>query len=320
MSHAGQQAQHTHTVNTTGSTVIPEETSISNALNITSVFLTKTASIAYLDIQGPSALRFNMNDSVTRQIFLPEHFSKNTGSVNLSNNILRRIHINKIFVAPGTSNSFPFPLGLKIGGIPNTEFTSEGDAFAYIIPQKFTLGTDICIFESIGDESLMKTWEEDFAKWNSDNLETLCAMRIPESESVLVHVEHPVAQLLEKKYADFNTTPPSQQMSTTPNWRQIDSHTFDRACAWLRDNILSKSSKTFDMSQLTVSIARPNNSKFTDLPPSFFVDMPIQGTESISELTDIQNKFANITIQRPFNIDIKLKFQFRLPTMDSISR
>lgn len=294
--------------------------SISNHITRASIFMTKTASIAYLDIQGSSALKFNFLESVNRQIFLPEHFSKNTSSIQLSNNILRRIHINKVFIALGTSNSFPFPLGITISGIPGSEYTAEGENFSYIIPQKFEVKQNICIFESSGDEGLMKTWEDDFAKWNSDNLETLCAMHVPESDIVMVHMEHPVLQLLEKKHEEFGILPPSQQQSTTPNWRQIDNSTFSRACSWLRDNILSKSSKTFDMSQFMVSFSRINGAKFTDLPPSFFVDMPINGTESLAELTDIKNKYANVTVQRPFNIDIKISFEYRLPTLDSITR
>ena len=115
----------------------------------------------------------------------------------------------------------------------------EGDSFNYIIPAKFSVLNETFIFESVGDAGLMQTWEEDFAKWNTDNLETLCAMIVPESDIVMVHLEHPVVQLLDKKYEEFNTLPPTEQPNTTPNWRQIHRHTFDRACAWLRDNILS---------------------------------------------------------------------------------
>ena len=323
MSHAAQQNNQKNDAKTRDDDSKHDESAVSGISNVSNkctIYLSKTASIAYLDVQGSSALKFNIIDSVTRQIFLPEHFSKNKSSLQLSNNILRRIYINKIYIDAGTSNSFPFPLGIKINTIPNQEYTQEGDAFVYIIPQKFTVSAPVCIFESSGDENLMKTWEEDFAKWNTDNLETLHAMSIPESDTVMVHVDHPVVQLLEKKYEEFNVTPPSQQNSSTPMWRQVDAHTFRRACSWLRDNILSKSSQTFDMTQMLVTFGRINNDKFTDLHPSFFTDMPMQGTETINELTDIKNKYANLNMQRPFTLDIKISILYRLPTQDSISK
>jgi hypothetical protein len=277
--------------------------------------MNKTASIAYLDLQGPNARKFSLSEAVTRSIFLPDYMNRNPNSIQFVNNLLRRIHLHRICVSHGTSNSFPFPLGIKIQGIPASEYTIDGDSFNYIIPAKFSVLHETCIFESVGDAGLMQTWEEDFAKWNTDNLETLCAMIVPESDVVMVHLEHPVVQLLDKKYEEFNTLPPTEQPNTTPNWRQIHRAVFDRACAWLRDNILSKSSKTFDMTQINIYFDKIDNSKFTLLPPSFFVDIPIKGTEDVCEMTEIKSKFSNLTIQRPFSLDIKLKFYYRLPTM-----
>ena len=53
---------------------------------------------------------------------------------------------------------------------------------------------------------------------------------------------------------------------------------------------------TFDMTQMLVTFGRINNDKFTDLTPSFFTDMPMQGTENIGELTDIKNAYANLNM------------------------
>ena len=158
----------------------------------------------------------------------------------------------------------------------------------------------------------MATWEEDFAKWNAENLETLCAMAVPDTDIVMVHLEHPVVQLLDKKFQDFGTVAPSEQISNTPNWRQIPRGVFDRACQWLRDNILSKSSKTFDLSQLTLHISKIDGSKFTDLTAGCFKDMTFSGTENVSEMNEKKGKFANILVQMPFNIDIKLALHYRL--------
>jgi len=54
-------------------------------------------------------------------------------------------------------------------------------------------------------------------------------------------------------------------VETAPNWRQIPRNAFDLAYQWLRENILSKSSKTFDLSQLRLHISKIDGSKFTDL-------------------------------------------------------
>jgi len=274
--------------------------------------MSKTASIAFLELQGANGRKFHFGENVMKQILLPDHSTQNQNTTSYASNLLKRIHLQKIFIQPGTHNAFPFPLGLRIHGIAPNDYSITGEAWNYIIPQKCHIQTPVCIFESRGDESLMATWEEDFAKWNSDNLETLCAMTVPDTEIVMVHLEHPVVQLLDKKFLEFGTVAPSAQLTNTPNWRQIPSNAFGRACQWLRDNILSKSSKTFDLSQLTLHISKIDGSKFTDLTAGCFSDMTITGKENVQDMNEKKETFANIIVQMPFNIDIKLALHYRL--------
>jgi len=67
----------------------------------------------------------------------------------------------------------------------------------------------------------MATWEEDFAKWNFDNLETLSAMPVPDSDIIMVHLDHPVVGLLNKKFAEFGChahrpAKPNSKLATNP--------------------------------------------------------------------------------------------------------
>jgi len=286
-------------------------------LQISNIFMTKSASIAYLELQGTNGRKFHFAENIMKQILLPDYAAQGQTHATVASQLLKRIHLQKIFIQPGTSNGFPFPLGLRINGIIPNEYTISGDSWNYIIPQKCTISTAVCIFESRGDESLMATWEEDFAKWNSENLESLCAMPVPDSDIVMVHLDHPVVQLLDKKYIEFNCVAPSDQPSTTPNWRQIPLHSFQKACQWLRDNILSKSSKTFDMSSLTLHISKIDSSKFIDLSPACFTDMAITGSETVSEMNIKKTQYANIIVQMPFTIDIKLSLHYRLSMSQS---
>jgi len=40
--------------------------------------------------------------------------------------------------------------------------------------------------------------------------------------------------------------------------------------------------------------------------------MVITGTESVQEMNEKKEKFANIVVQMPFNVDIKLSIHYRL--------
>jgi len=294
------------------------EYSNDNMLQTANIFMSKTASIAYLELQGVNGRKFHFAENTMKQILLPDYatHSQNNSAVT---DLLKRIHLQKIFIQSGTHNGFPFPLGIRINNIKGNEFTMSGECWNYIIPQKCTISSPVCIFESKGDESLMATWEQDFAKWNSENLETLCAMPVPDSDIVMVHLDHPVVGLLDKKFAEFNCLAPTDQPSPTPNWRQIPLQAFQRACQWLRNNILSKSTKTFDLSSFTLYISKIDNSKFIDLAAGCFTDMTITGRESVGDMNTKKADYANILVQMPFNVDIKLCLQYRLSMTQDVT-
>lgn len=289
---------------------------LDKSIRTSTIFASKTASIAFLDLQGANGRKFHLPESVMRNILLPDYSNRNQHGMQESNNLLRRIHLQKVMIEPGTKNSFPFPIGIHISGIRGTEYTTSGECFTYILPGRHTVHTPKCIFESHGDEELMSTWEEDFAKWNNDNLETLCAMIVPESDIVMVHLQHPVVQLLDKKSEMFGTQPPSSQPTTTPNWRQVQGSTFHTACSWLRENILAKSSKTFDLSQMTIHFGKTDKTDFKEIPASCFTEMEFTGDEDVETLNQKKSKYSNILMQKPYILDIKLSLEYRFTAQE----
>jgi len=292
------------------------QAALDKSIRTSSIFASKTASIAFLELQGVNGRKFHMPESVMRNILLPEYSSRNQHAIQESNNLLRRIHLQRVVIEPGTTNTFPFPLGIHISGIRGTEYTTSGECFTYILPGRHSVQTPKCIFESHGDEELMSTWEEDFAKWNNDNLETLCAMIVPESDIVMVHLQHPVVQLLDKKSEEFGTLPPSSQPTTTPNWRQVQGSVFHTACSWLRENILAKSSKTFDLSQMTIHFGKTDKTNFNEIPASCFTEMEFVGDEDIESLNQKKSKYANIIMQKPYVLDIKISLEYRFTAQE----
>jgi len=337
-----------------------------NKVRTCSVFVSKTASIAFLEMQGVNGRKFHMNENVMRSIMLPDFSTKSQQVIQESNNLLRRVHLHRVVVEAGSCNMFPFAMGIHIAGIPGCEYTGQGESFNYIMPARHVVQNPKCIFESFGDEKLMSDWEEDFAKWDTNNLgaacvcacvyvcvcvrvcvcacvcacvcvcvcvrawrcatarcltrcatcraETLCAMVVPESDIVMVHLQHPVVQLLDKKSEEFGTQPPTSQPTSTPNWRQIHRSVFQKACAWLRENILAKSSKTFDLSQVTINFGKTDKTNFNEMPASCFTDLNFTGEEDIDELNNKKNRYANIVMQKPYTLDLKIMLTYRFAT------
>jgi len=76
-------------------------------LQIANIFLTKTASLAFLELQGVNGRKFHLGENIMKQILLPDHNANNQSSGNFAGNILKRIHLQKIFIQPGTTRTYP---------------------------------------------------------------------------------------------------------------------------------------------------------------------------------------------------------------------
>lgn len=280
-----------------------------NATSVRTLALGHTVSMAFLDLQGAKGRKFEVQEYIMKDILLDEEHDKRRSEDAA---LLKRVHVSRITVQPGTENQLPVAIGIEIAGFPGYEFGENGERWNYIMPANFRVNTPTSIFQSNGDEKLMSSWERDFAKWNAGNLETLLVMALPDSEVVLVHLDHPVTKYLDKRAEETGTLPPGVQPATTPNWRQISMSLFQSSCLWIRENILSKSSRTYDMSALRISYDRVDSKKFCTLSPSCFAEMSLTGTENTDEINEKKTKHANYILQKPFSVNLKISFEFRL--------
>ena len=139
-----------------------------------SLFFEKSSSMALLEVNGPNARKFHITENTMRRVLLGEGAQHKDGNTGL----LRRVHLHRVLLAEGSCNQFPFALGLKLHGIPGSVFDTSGQEWSFVLGARQRLGADTVLFESAGDEKLMQTWEEEFPKWNADNLETVCAMQV----------------------------------------------------------------------------------------------------------------------------------------------
>lgn len=151
-----------------------DDSTASHAILRRSLFFEKSASMTLLEVNGPNARKFHMTEDKMRRVLLGEasQHKENSGS------LLRRVHLHRVLLGEGSCNQFPFALGLKLHGIPGMVFDASGQEWSFVMGARQKMRGDTVLFESAGDEKLMQTWEEEFPKWNADNLETVCAMQV----------------------------------------------------------------------------------------------------------------------------------------------
>ena len=93
-------------------------------------FLEKSASMQLLEINGQNARKFSVPEATMRKILLSDqqHQQQHAGS------ILRRVHLHRVLIAAGSSNDFPFSLGVRVHGVPCTVFDEQGQDWTHFAP------------------------------------------------------------------------------------------------------------------------------------------------------------------------------------------
>jgi len=72
-------------------------------LQIANIFMNKTASMSFLELQGVNGRKFHFGENIMKQILLPDHASQSQSTSGYANHLLKRIHLQKIFIQPGLS-------------------------------------------------------------------------------------------------------------------------------------------------------------------------------------------------------------------------
>jgi len=70
-------------------------------LQTANIFMNKTASMSFLELQGANGRKFHFGENVMKQILLPDHASQSQSTSGYANHLLKRIHLQKIFIQPG---------------------------------------------------------------------------------------------------------------------------------------------------------------------------------------------------------------------------
>jgi len=66
-----------------------------------------------------------------------------------------------------------------------------------------------------------------------------------------------------------------------------------------------------------ISFSKTDKTNFNKIPPSCFTNMQFDGDEDIELLNAKKSKFANILMQKPFNLDIKVSMEYRFSSNDN---
>lgn len=282
----------------------------------TVLFLSKTGSMKFFEMQGPNSTQFRLPEGTLRNMLCARDSAVQAdpaaAALSTSNNALRRVHVYRITLEPGSTNEFPFALGVRIEGVPGTEFNVDGHDYNAILPAGFAVHSPLTVFETHGDEELFAEWEKDFGRWTLANLETFLVMPMPDTDVMMVHADHPVVQFLQKRPDVFGNIEFMAPNPTAPAWVSCSRKVFQDGASWIRNNILLKSSQTFDLSKLTVSFQRLDARSFAAVTPTCYGQMPRPTPgAAVKDIQEYKKVWEEWVVQHPFSLSLRIGIHFR---------
>lgn len=186
-----------------------------------------------------------------------------TGSdLSASTNALKNATITKATVLQATS-TFPFPVGVTMSVLPNNEVCDTGDKYAFTALPRSTVNVPNVVYEAGESQAQAVQWRSKYSKFNAGNLETEDVLRVPGTQYVFVHQNHPAVGML-RTYKHILGIDVDTQPKMDGQWFKLHQPMLQSTCDAIRDQVLSRIA-TKDLTNLQVQLHRIGGADWGDI-------------------------------------------------------
>ena len=207
-------------------------------------------------------------------------------------------------------------VGVSIDGLPASEFTANGDNASFFLTGEGKNTEKHEIFNMSGNTELGLAWMKQYPKYTSFNLEKEGVMFLPGCSYYFVRIDHPVIHMLKTNEETLGIHLTDENVVAEGQWHRIDVEVFIFCIRSIRDNILQNTPSTFDLSNLTVRISKPDGQRWLQMGPHL-VDSLISDEVRESEDSDLIAEARKQAVQRyidmPLYCTIRLCIEYSLP-------
>ena len=226
---------------------------------------------------------------------------------------LSRAMIKRVSILESSTN-IEECVGIVIDGLPPNEFTANGDGAACFLTGSGRMTTPQEVFCLTGNTELGLAWMNQFPQYTSENLNDVGVMFLTGATYYFVHEGHPAIQMLRASQDELGVQITSDT-TVDGQWYKIDVETFTFCVKTLREGVLLHAPSTFDLSQLTVRLTKPDRQGWLYISAQS-IDNLI--TDAVKESDDkdllAQSKAAAIQryLDRPLFVTLRLAIEYSL--------
>ena len=226
---------------------------------------------------------------------------------------LSRAMIKRVTILESSTN-IEECVGVVVDGLPPNEFTANGDGVACFLTGSGRVTAPQEVFCLSGNTELGMAWMNQFPQYTSENLDKVGVMFLTGATYYFVHEGHPSIHMLRASQDELGVQITCDTM-VDGQWYKIDVETFSFCVKTLREGVLLHTPSTFDLSQLTVRLTKPDRQGWLYVSAQSIDNLIADGVkESDNKDALACAKAAAIQryLDRPLYVTLRLSIEYSL--------
>ena len=231
---------------------------------------------------------------------------------------LSRALIKKVTVLE-TNTNIDEVVAVSIDGLPPKEFTANGDGASLFLTGEGKVTAPQEVFNLSGNTEIGLAWMQQFPRYTAQNIDDEGAMHLDGSSYYFVEIAHPVVHFLKTNEAQLGVHICPETMMDG-RWYKIDVEVFMYSVESLRNTILHNAPSTFNLTALTVRIAKPDGQRWLQFSPQIIDSLLSPEIRNCGDAATIQQaKVLAVEryLDKPLFLTMRLAFEYTLPDIPS---
>ena len=238
----------------------------------------------------------------------------------LLNEKLSRAMLRSVTVLESNSNIDEI-VAVHIDGLPSKEFTAAGDGASLFLTGEGRVTQPQELFNMSGNTELGLAWMHKYPRYTHENLDKEGIMLLTGASYYFVDIDHPAIHML-RANEDTLGVHISQEPAAEGRWFKVDIDAFMFCVQNIRDDILQNTPSTFNLSHLTVRIAKPDGARWLDVRPQLIdslISDEIKESNDVQLITEARQLAVRRYLDRPLSVTMRIALEYSLPDTSSFT-
>ena len=210
-------------------------------------------------------------------------------------------------------------LSVHVDGLPPREYTCNGEGASLFLTGEGRVTQPQVIFSMSGNSELGLQWMRQFPRYTSENLETEGVMFLTGASYYFVHQDHPVIHFLKANEEQLGIVC-LQEPSLEGGWIRIDLESFVYTVRTLRETVLRNTPSTFNLTQMTVRIGKPDGQRWRHVCPQLIRSLlpeDVRESDDPDALAEARQLVVKRYFDQPLFVTLRVCIEYALPEVSS---